>query len=126
MTIQEAEAAAKAVAATADPGVLRWIGDRFYDGAAYLVAILIGLVYTQTREKANADKAELQRQIERGSVEIKTLRESMDKMISKDDFTKHEEREERDREERRAAESKLFDKLDALAGKVHELIGRPK
>lgn len=124
--LEDAEAAAKAVQAASNPTVLQWIGERFYDGAAYLVAILIGLVYTQTREKANADKTELQRQIERGNVEIKTLRESMDKMISKEDFTKHEEREDRDREERRAAEGKLFDKIDALAGKVHELIGRPK
>ena len=70
-------------------------GLRFlWDWAAYLVAALAGLLW-----KGNRDKLE-------------ELRRAMERTITKVDFDRHEEREEKDRGERRQAEASIREKLE--------------
>jgi len=91
-----------------DPGFITWLGKNIYDGAAYVVGALAMLLYKQGRDKAKEDRKTLE-----GN--IAALVAAQDRMISKDDFEKHEEREEKDRDERRAAESAIRDQVEAAS-----------
>ena len=91
-----------------DPGFITWLGKNIYDGAAYVVGALAMLLYKQGRDKARQDKKTLE-------ANIASLVAAQDKMISKDDFEKHEEREEKDRGERRAAEASIRDQVEAAS-----------
>ncbi|MCR4300741.1 MAG: hypothetical protein NUV51_03950 [Sulfuricaulis sp.] len=81
---------------TEDPGMLK----QFLEWAWLLVLGLIGVVWH--RQDARIDKNE-------------RMTESV---ISRNEFTAHEARDERDRIERREAERTLFDKIDALDAKI--------
>lgn len=85
-----------------DPGVSKTL----LDWAAWLAAALASLLYKLGRDKAKEDR-------EAAARELSALRESQGKMISREDFSSHEEREEKDRSERRAAEASIRDQLDA-------------
>lgn len=85
----------------------RWV----LDWAAYLVALLSGLLYTQARAKAKEDKEAYTR-------ELTGFKAALSKCISKEDFEKHEEREDKDRDERRAAEASIRDQVHDLDRKL--------
>lgn len=68
---------------------------QIFDWAAYIVAVLVGLVW-----KSNKDK-------------LDELRSVLKNTITKADFEKHEEREEKDRDERRQAEAAIRDQVEA-------------
>lgn len=87
------------------------LAQQILDWAAYLVAALSGLLYKLTRDKMKEDKDSYTR-------ELTSFRSALDKCITKEDFTKHEEREDKDRDERRAAEKELFRLLEKLGDEV--------
>lgn len=96
---------------------LSGLAKQIMDWAAWLVAALAGLLYAQGRDKAREDKDAYTR-------ELAAFRVSLDRCITSDDFDKHEEREAQDRAERREAERVLFNKIDDVNGKLHEIIGK--
>ena len=102
-----AEAIQKVSKAAVDPSAMEVILSHWASIAAYLVAALSGLLYQNTRERMKEKEKSYTEQ-------LKALHAALAMCITKEDFEKHEEREDRDRQERRDAERTLFDKIDHI------------
>lgn len=82
-----------------------WFQQLLIEWAAWLVAALASLLYALTREMAGRDRTAY-------NARLAEFKETLDKTISKDDFEKHEQREDKDRDERRAAEQSIREQLE--------------
>ena len=103
----------------AEPAVVQQL---LLDWAVYLVAGLAMLLYKFTRDKAAEDKRALQDKAREDKDaylrELAAFRDTLSRTISREDFDAHERREERDRDERRAAEHSIREQVHSLDLKI--------
>ena len=83
----------------------------FLDYAAYLVAVLAGLLYQITKERAKEDKAIYMK-------ELDLLKGALGRTMTTEDFRQHERREDKDRDERRQAEDSIRRQVSDLDVKM--------
>lgn len=83
----------------------------FLDYAAYLVAVLAGLLYQITKERAKEDKAIYMK-------ELDLLKKALGRTMTTEDFRQHERREDKDRDERRQAEDSIRRQVSDLDVKM--------
>lgn len=89
------------------------------EATKHLWALLIPVVaYVWNKQDKRIEKVEKDMDAQASQKSVDELSESMhslrNKVVTREDFRAHEERDQRDRDERREAEVKLFDKIDTM------------
>jgi hypothetical protein len=82
------------------------------------------LVWLWKKQDARIDKQDERMESLASQKSVDEMAESLhslrNKVVSREDFRAHEDRDQRDREERRDTEVKLFDKIDQFKDDVNE------
>jgi hypothetical protein len=90
-----------------ESGIAQFIITHLVDWAAYILSLLIGLLYTIQQQKAKIEK-------DAYTKELLLLHEALAKTISQDYFKEHVARTENERVERRSAEHTIREALGTL------------
>lgn len=89
------------------------------DASKFLWLLLVPLAsYIWNKHEERIAKLETTLDAQASQKSVDDLGESLhnlrNKVVTREDFRAHEERDQKDRDERREAESKIFDKIDAM------------